>query len=238
MQTGNIIANSTSNGNTVVSTLLLNNSTGAIQDYGRMYNVATIGNVTTVSSNSPFGKVPGQSSISFNGLSNYLQVQGNTAVTSIGPVAFTGNFTIETWINCANISSPATQTIVDTRPQGTSAFTSGYCNLYLSSGTLTFNNPSGTYSAGVGFSSNSWTHIALSRANGITKMFINGSQVGATIPDTNTYIQANARPVIGVDGNALTTNYFNGNIADFRISSNVARYTSNFVPPVGPLPTL
>jgi hypothetical protein len=235
MQTGNIIANSTTNGNTVISTFFLNNSMTPINDATRTSDIMTVGNVRIYPQTGPFINTQTvQSSIGFNG--GYIQLQSNVLASTgnIGPVTFLGNYTIEGWINTTNATG--IQTIIDTRPTGTSTFTGGYCNLYLNSGSLSFNTPGGLMVSNTGVGPSSWYHVAISRSNYNTLMFINGVQV-ASVVDSSNYITTSTRPgpIIGVDASVLNTNYFIGNIADFRISQT-ARYTTNFAPPNGPLP--
>jgi hypothetical protein len=85
---------------------------------------------------------------------------------------------------------------------------------------------------------NTWTHVALSRASGTTKAFINGTQVGSNYVDFNNYASRGLR--IGADPNGSFA--FTGYIDDVRISKGVARYTGTFVAPttalVGDLDTV
>jgi hypothetical protein len=81
-----------------------------------------------------------------------------------------------------------------------------------------------------------WNHVALCRANGITRMFINGVLASIPTADTKNYLSGgsagNYRPTIGCTdgGDSLF-----GTIDDFRIS-RVARYIANFTPPQQALP--
>lgn len=86
-----------------------------------------------------------------------------------------------------------------------------------------------TYSVSLG----TWYHVAISRASGVQKLFINGTQIGSTV-NNNTGVSSiygmsigseNASPVIGED-------VFSGYIDEFRFTKGYARYTSNFTPPV------
>jgi hypothetical protein len=76
-----------------------------------------------------------------------------------------------------------------------------------------------------------WTHVALARVSGNTRLFINGTQVGSTYVDTNNYA---ARPVrIGADPNGNFA--FTGWIDDVRISKGSGRYSSTFTAPTAAL---
>jgi hypothetical protein len=59
-------------------------------------------------------------------------------------------------------------------------------------------------------------------------MFLNGTQVGSTYADNNSYLACSLR--IGYFNDGSTTNSFNGYMDDMRIS-DYARYTGNFTPP-------
>ncbi len=82
-------------------------------------------------------------------------------------------------------------------------------------------------------SPSTWYHIAVCRASGSTKMFINGTQTGSTYTDANNY--GTSAPLgIGTywsAGSPVTTLTLNGYIDDLRITKGYARYTSNFTPP-------
>ena len=72
-----------------------------------------------------------------------------------------------------------------------------------------------------------WTHVALSRVSGSTKLFINGVQGGSTYTDSNDY--GTTKPlVIGADYSGANT--FTGYVDEVRISKGIGRYTSLFTP--------
>ncbi|MEL0120797.1 MAG: LamG-like jellyroll fold domain-containing protein, partial [Opitutae bacterium] len=83
---------------------------------------------------------------------------------------------------------------------------------------------------------NQWMHIAVSRAGGITRLFLNGTQEGSSYTDAAVYTSNANRPIIGVLENINYASSTPGYIDDLRITKGVARYTSNFIPP-GPAPT-
>ena len=77
---------------------------------------------------------------------------------------------------------------------------------------------------------NTFTHIALSRQSGNTRLFVNGTQDGSTYSDSNNY--GISKPLtIGSkhDGG----NYISGYLDELRVSGT-ARYTSNFTVPSSP----
>lgn len=84
---------------------------------------------------------------------------------------------------------------------------------------------------------NTWYHVAVSRAAGSTRLFVNGVQSGSTYVDSNNY-GASAPLGIGTyyaAGSPWTTQTLNGYMQDLRITRGVARYTANFTPPTARL---
>ena len=81
----------------------------------------------------------------------------------------------------------------------------------------------------------SWTHVAVSRASGTLRCFINGTQSGSSLTRTG---DVNASPSnLGVGHDFNTGNgYIVGKIDEVRVTKGVARYTSNFTPPTAAFP--
>ena len=69
-----------------------------------------------------------------------------------------------------------------------------------------------------------WHHIAVSRASGVTRLFVNGTVQGTTYTDTNIYL---ARP-IAVGASFSASNRFTGHIDEIRVSRGISRYTTTF----------
>jgi hypothetical protein len=79
-----------------------------------------------------------------------------------------------------------------------------------------------------------WYHVAVTRASGSTKMFLNGTQQGATYSDSLTYVQ----PASDFSfGGSLEQNTYNldGYISNLRVVKGTAIYTSNFTAPTAAL---
>lgn len=83
---------------------------------------------------------------------------------------------------------------------------------------------------------NTWYHIAVAKATGNTKMFLNGVQEGATYVDANSYLCGPLRPCIGTRGLNPQAFYLSGWLDELRISKGIARWTANFTPPVAEYP--
>ena len=81
----------------------------------------------------------------------------------------------------------------------------------------------------------SWTHVAVSRASGTLRCFINGTQSGSSL--TRTGLVNASPPNLGVGNDFNTGNgYIVGKIDEVRVTKGVARYTSNFTPPTAAFP--
>lgn len=163
----------------------------------------------------------GDNSVEFDGAGDYLK-----SPTSSVFAFDTGDFTMEAWIYPTSLSG--TQGVVSTRINGSAATnqiffgTSGtnllyYAGLNVSGGPLV---------------ADTWQHVACSRQSGTVRIFLNGSQLGSNLTDTNTktttfgYVGAG-----GGDGSQL----FIGNVSNARFVKGTAVYTGTFTPPTSNL---
>ena len=162
----------------------------------------------------------GTASLALDGVGDYI-----TVATQPDFAFDTGAWCIESWIY--NTSQPvANQVIFDLRTTNPQEVPTVYIN--TTTNTLRFSS-SGLFhiDSGTAIPLNTWTHIAVAKSGSSTKMFINGSQVGSTYTDTNTYVQGAVTIGARYDG---TTPFF-GYVDDVRISKGVARYTGTFTAP-------
>ena len=162
-------------------------------------------------------------SLSFDGTGDYMYVSNSDANLAFG----TGDFTIEFWIYPATAGQTAT--IIDWRPSNTNG---AYPMLYLSSGSIKMYVNTGDQISGGTVTASTWSHIALARSSGVTKLFLNGTQTGSNYTDTNSYLVGVSRPMVGSNGFDLLIP-FNGYIDDLRVTKGYARYTANFTVPSG-----
>ena len=87
---------------------------------------------------------------------------------------------------------------------------------------IIYANPSWTPSA------DTWYHLALVRTGNDFKVFIDGTQIGSTVTDTDAFPDYAAILQIGaLNGGS----FFPGWIDELRISKGIARWTTNFTPP-------
>lgn len=141
----------------------------------------------------------------------------------------TGDFTIEGWFNWS--SNAGTQFLLDQRANAVNGFvpviyaTVGQLYYYLNGAARI----TASFTPNVG----QWYHIAVCRASGVTKMFIDGTQVGSSYTDANTYVTGG---VVNI-GNTynLGVSIFSGYIDEVRITKGYAWYPSNFTAPTSSL---
>lgn len=161
-------------------------------------------------------------------------LRGFLRATPVSDLAWgTGDFTMEFWYYPTTTS--IVSTLVDFRPVATEG---AYPCIYINS-TSTVNwyvsASNKIASAANVLTLNSWNSIAIVRYQGSTKLYVNGTQTGATYTDTNNYIAGAC--LIGADGSAATGVYpAQGNMDEIRFS-NIARYTTNYTPATQPFAT-
>jgi len=182
------------------------------------YNLVLTVNVTQFSVKSPFVATNG-SSIQFTGSSQYLNAPSNSVFT-FG----TNNFTIEGWIYLA---SGTTGTLYDSR----TASNSTSPQIYINANTVYYAVGGTVAITGSTISISNWYHIAVVSISNITKLYVNGVQVGSSYVDSNNYVIGS--PYIGTGYNS--TYPLNGYISNIRVTNGVGVYTSNFAVPTTPL---
>jgi hypothetical protein len=210
----------------VTNTLLLCNFTNAAITDGTMKNnLETVGNAQVSTSIVKYGA----GSMAFDGTGDYLTSNvGTTDLYAFG----TGDFTIEMWVYFNGVAS--IQCVYDSRPVSTQG---AYVLIYLNSdGTLRYFVSSADRITSSALSASTWYHVAVSRINGSTRLFINGTQAGSTYTDSTSYLNASGRPWVGINAFTTNTQGLNGYIDDLRITKGIARYTANFTPPQVALP--
>ena len=179
--------------------------------------VYAIGNAQVATAQSKFG---GASMLS-DGTGDCLQVLSN-ADFAFG----SGDFTIEFFIR-PTTALTGTYNIWDQRATGAGGGV--VPSIYITGSVLYyFTNSDNRIAYSITLQSGTWYHFALSRSSGSTKMFLDGTQVGSTYTDSNSY--TTSQVVIGAY--AATGSYTGSTPAYFdemRVS-NSARYTTTFTP--------
>ena len=198
------------------------------------------GGDTKVNPFSPFNGTPttvtvpaaNNYSMYFDGTGDYLTIPSNSAF------AFgTGDFTIEFWVYP---NSGANQGIFQQSDTAggfkASAANSLALNIFTSNAITVYavNTTHTTSTNKLIF--NTWTHLALVRASGVTKLYINGvleTSIGSSGSITDTTNYTGTHVVLG--GYYSTSYLWIGYISNYRIVKGTAVYTGNFTVPTSPL---
>lgn len=212
------------------TSLLLNmpNNASYLTDTSSFNNTITNTGAATSQALTPFGI----GSVLLNGTSQYL------STPSSAPLDFgTGNFTVELWVYFTSATGGYKPILANLGAADQYGWvfiteTANQLAFYSSSGTAwTYNIVSSYVPA-----ANAWTHLAVSRVGTVITMYANGVSIGTTT------IGAAAIGVGTITFNVGYYPYFpgggrylNGYISNIRAVKGVAVYTSNFVPPTGPL---
>lgn len=157
----------------------------------------------------------------FDGSGDNLQVASGN-ISNFG----TADFTIECWIYPSTTATY--QGVFESRPDSTDGL---YPTILLNNSNVAF-WVSGAARIAAAFTTNTWTHVAVVRTSGVSKMYLNGTQVGGNYTDTNNYL-SRSNPYIGSlngGGNPVT-----GYISNLRVVKGTAVYTANFTPSTSPL---
>ncbi len=195
-------------------------------------NAATLTafNTVAVRSFNPFKRNTGQSYL-FDGTDDYVGIVNNPAINLAR-----GDYTAECWFYTTQ--SNQIQTIM-----WFNGNTSAYSSLRLGITNTSVNFYVGADGSSWGINSgnigtiliNQWNHIAVTRSGSDFKVFLNGTQIGTTYTAPATIYSTGTLSYIGALNNAgggtAIFRTFYGYIDDLRITTGVARYTTNFTPP-------
>jgi hypothetical protein len=167
-------------------------------------------------------------SAAFDGQGDYI-----TTAAAVNQTAFefgTGDFTWECWIYPTSNPAGNNRIIGFVTTAGTLQ-----AQLYVSGGnTLTYDQVGATtpYSQTYSQSFNDqWSHIAVSRVSGTSRVFVNGVQLGASFADTKNFAASRF---------AMATNpttqivYYAGYITGVKIVKGTGLYTADFPCPTAP----
>lgn len=159
----------------------------------------------------------GGSSVFLDGTNDYVSIPNNAEFNFAS-----GTFTVELWVYFSSVSG---QRALVTNYQNS---TNGWAvQLYLGKIFSSFSGDGIDIQGTTTISANTWYHIAVSGTPGSYKLFLNGTQEGATYTGGTTLTSTSALTI----GRIVSSAYFNGYIDDLRITNGIARYTTNFTPP-------
>ena len=162
-------------------------------------------------------------SIQFKGSGDYKVLFADSADFDFG----TGDFCIEVWFRTKAAFSSGGSLFSTESSSGAGVvvyFTASNRKIYA--GHSTNNNQTWLIqSENEIYQDRDWTHVAVTRASGTWRLFVDGGIVGTASNSTDL---DGGKIYIGTDG----TNYWGtGDVQDFRIYKGVAKYTSQFQPP-------
>ena len=171
----------------------------------------------TISATTQFGN-----SVRFNGTSQYLTVPASSN-WAFG----TGSFTVEWYQYMTSQTSYPRVFAVGNYPSTSIGVSIEGGTFYVwETGTFRF-----SYSLTADGYLNRWLHFAVSRNNGTTRVFRNGTQIGAAYPDTNNITNSSTLLCIGQESVQGAGGYFDGYISNFRILKGTGLYTASFAVP-------
>lgn len=182
-----------------------------------------IGSAVSVVASSPFAG--GGNSYQFSSSVNSYIDTAASADWAPG----TGDFTIEWFGNQSTLAGFQRAFTVDD-------FASIDIGVSIEEGTFYYwANNSFRYNSPSAATSNVWTHWAVVRASGVTRVYRNGTQLGSQITDTNNITNTVDPLTIGNENTASLIAAYVGLITNFRWIKGLAVYTGNFTVPTAAL---
>jgi hypothetical protein len=167
----------------------------------------------------------------FGGASGYFDAGASSYIqTSLSEYNWNQDFTAEMWLYYTG-GAGAVYTFLAV---GDIQSARAGIHLYINPGsnTIVFNDAiTPSIESTISIQTSVWTHIAITRKNGINYLFIDGSLNGTS---TQTFQAENAIIQIGAAPNYSF--YYGGYIDELRIIKGYAAYTSNFTPSTQPFP--
>jgi hypothetical protein len=139
----------------------------------------------------------------------------------------TNDFTVECWVNKTKAQNVL---ILDTR-SGITATPWAFC---IDGSNCPYFYDGTSYTSTVPITLNQWTHIAVTRASGTLRIFVNGIQGYSATVTTN--LDRTAGAIIGAKV-VTPDNAFDGYLSSLRVVKGQALYTTTFTPSTAPLTT-
>ena len=139
----------------------------------------------------------------------------------------TSDFTVECWVNKTKAQNVL---ILDTR-SGVTATPWAFC---IDGSNCPYFYDGVSYTSTVPIILNQWTHIAVTRASGTLRIFVNGIQGYSATVTTN--LDRTAGAIIGAKV-VTPDNAFDGYLSSLRVVKGQALYTTTFTPSTAPLTT-
>jgi hypothetical protein len=201
--------------------LLLTDNYSIVNSTPTPLPVTINGNTTISTAQYPTGM---DRSIYFDGTGDYL-----TPAVSSEYSFGTGDFTIECYAYFSSVSNNGLfQLYSSSFPSQTYGICAGAANLY--GGWFLCYGSTSVIISTTAATANTWVHLAVVRASGVIKLYINGTSIISASDSTNyTYTYLN------IGGYYSTSFLMNGYVSNFRLAKGTAVYTANFTAPSAPL---
>jgi len=199
-----------------------NGSTTIVDNSPTPKTVTAVGNAQISTAQSKFGG----SSIAFDGTGDYLTIPAS-ADFSFG----TENFTVEFWYYHLGGTDKGLFANNSGSGVGVNFLVGALGSFRIYNGTSGGNVADFSASPAL----NTWQHVAVVRQSGTVTLYVNGAASG-----TANWAGVNAGNVATFSVGAAYGNarFANGYMDEFRVTKNIARYTSNFTPPTAPFPDI
>jgi hypothetical protein len=200
------------------TSLLINFTNAGVFDHSARHIIETLGDAKVSTAQLKYGT----GSLSFDGTGDYIRIPNTNKILDFG----TGDFTVECWIRFNNVGS-------DQAILGSEGLTGAYDIAYRSGTGLSVGRYNTAWDSNFTWSpsTNTWYHIAITRSGTSLRAFVNGTQIGTTATNSNTYNGGNTHVVIG-SSDFGSNRLLNAYIDDYRITKGYARYTANFTAPL------
>ena len=214
----------------ITNTSLLTCQNASFIDNSTNNFTITVNGNTTIYRANPFGFTSAGTSTLTKG-SAYFDGSGDYLISNNPDLAFgTGDFTVECWIYALAAND---QAIYEGRLKNSNS--TGFTLTAFNSTTIRTYSSSVLLTATVSNYIGTWTHIAVTRSSGISRLFVNGI-LGQSAASTTNF--TDDRAIIGAGMySTIVSAAFNGFISNFRIIKGTAAYTANFIPSTKPLTT-
>ena len=203
---------------TLLATAVSTGDNNNITDASSNNHTITVAGDTYAGSFSPYRH--GGYSTQFDGASDYLEIYNDSSLVLAG-----SPWTIECWVKPSGNYS--TYRTIFAKRAGTTSY-EGY--LKLNTGVVSFYNGT-NYESTTVLDANSWSHVAYVYDGSNINIYVNGVRVLTTAVTITEYNHP-----IWIGGVSGHTEWFQGNIRDFRILKGTALYTgTTLTPPTEPL---
>jgi hypothetical protein len=214
------------------TSLLLNFTNAGIYDATSKNDLETVGDAQISNTTAQFGATSIKFDPATGAAADYLQAPTSN-LFDMG----TGDYTFEAWVYVTSLAS-----INRLFSSSNAGFSSGYFIAINTSGFVTVETNSPSYqqlaSTNNAITANNWTHVAITKASGTVRVFVNGNSCTTSGSQTNSFNTGGNALQVGGSIYTASYGYFKGYIQDARITKGYARYTANFTPPTAAFPTL